>query len=222
MIELDTLQFLRELKKNNRKEWFEKNRTRYEHAKKNFIEFASELIYGVSKFDPAILKSQLDPKKSISRINRDIRFSKDKSPYKTNLFLIISAKGKNAHSAAYYFHLEPDSSFLGGGVYMPEPNELFKIRNQIHKKFGAWEKILKNKELQATYLEGILSPETLSRIPKGFLDTSPAREYLKKKGFYVKTEMSDKQLSDSKVTSKILEKYKVVRPLIDFLNEAIA
>jgi uncharacterized protein (TIGR02453 family) len=121
MLALSTLKFLSDLKKNNNKAWFDKNRKRYDDAKHDFSDFIQEVIDLHAKNDPAIKK--ITAKDCLFRINRDIRFSKDKSPYKTNLGASINSGGRSAWtSAGYYFHLEPGSSFTGGGLYAPPPD----------------------------------------------------------------------------------------------------
>ncbi len=119
MIQQSTLKFLAALKENNNKEWFDENRKAYELAKNDFLEFTNQLINGISKFDDAIFKANLEPKKCISRLNRDVRFSNDKSPYKTNFFAMINQGGKKSNLVCYYMQLQPGNSFIGGGVYMP-------------------------------------------------------------------------------------------------------
>ena len=124
MVQQTTVQFLRNLKKNNRKEWFDANRSKYEAAKRDIENLSAEIIKRLSRFDETI--AHLHPKDCMFRINRDVRFSKDKSPYKTNMGVYFSKGGKKGNNAGYYFHLEPGGSFVAGGMWMPMLPDLKK------------------------------------------------------------------------------------------------
>ncbi|NIJ54729.1 DUF2461 domain-containing protein [Dyadobacter arcticus] len=220
MIQAATLKFLEDLKKNNVKEWFDDNRKAYELARANFLDFSQKLIDGISAFDQDIAVANLVAKNCMSRINRDIRFSKDKSPYKTNFFLIVNAGGKKGNHAGYYFQLEPGASFVGGGAYMPMPEDLQKFRQEIEYNFTEWQKLVSAGPFLKTYANGIQSPETLSRAPKGFEENSPAIEYLKMKGYYAVTNLSDQALVSEKSLADITSSLETVQPLVAFLNHA--
>jgi uncharacterized protein (TIGR02453 family) len=221
MIQATTLQFLRELKENNHKEWFDDNRKAYESAKKDFLNFTQELIDGLGKFDQSIAEANLEAKNCILRLNRDVRFSKDKSPYKTNFFAMISRGGRKSNYACYYLQLQPENTFVGGGVYMPMPPELQKFRQEIDYNFEEWQGILKNSSFQKTFPNGVQSPETLSRPPKGFEENNPAIEYLKMKGFYTWKSLSDNEIQAQNAIESILKNLEVVMPMIDFLNRSL-
>ena len=125
MINQNTLDFLKKLEKNNNKEWFHSHKAEYQEARGNFLEVTQRLINEIGQFDEEIKYSELESKKCVMRINRDIRFSKDKSPYKTNFFAFINPGGKKNPTAGYYFSLKPGGeSFIGGGVYMMEKNAI--------------------------------------------------------------------------------------------------
>jgi uncharacterized protein (TIGR02453 family) len=130
MINPQTLDFLKELIKNNNREWFQANKTAYDKARENVIEFATELIGLLHKIDPGIDEA-LDPKKSVMRIYRDIRFSKNKTPYKNNFGISIPTSGLKNGGVEYYLHLTPGASFIAGGYWMPENEHLKKIRQEI-------------------------------------------------------------------------------------------
>lgn len=134
MLQPATLNFLKSLKKNNSKEWFDKNRKAYETAKGDFAGFVQEVINQFSKKEPAV--SGMLAKNCMFRINRDVRFSKDKSPYKTNMGAYINPGGKKSILGGYYFHCEPGQAFMGGGLWMPMPPELSKIRQEIDYNFA--------------------------------------------------------------------------------------
>jgi uncharacterized protein (TIGR02453 family) len=221
MIQASTLKFLKDLKKNNVKEWFDDNRTAYENAKNDFLTFTQELINGVAKFDNNILQANLDPKKCITRLNRDVRFSNDKSPYKTNFFAMINQGGKKSNLACYYLQLQPDNSFTGGGVYMPMPPDLQKFRQEIGYNFKEWKAIVENKSFKKVFAKGIQSPDTLSRPPKGFEETNPAIEYLKMKGFFTMNQLTDELLQSKTCIKTIVQNFETAKPVIDFLNRAL-
>ncbi len=124
MIQPSTLKFLKELKKNNHKEWFDANRKKYEEAKADFTASVQHIIHEFCKTDTTL--SSLNAKDCLFRINRDVRFAKDKSPYKTNLAASINAGGKKSTKAGYYIHIEPGQNFVGGGIWQPMPDDLKK------------------------------------------------------------------------------------------------
>lgn len=131
MIHNATFKFLRDLKSNNSKEWMDEHRGRYQSAKDNILEVTKLLISNVSKFEGEVSELHLEPKKCITRLNRDLRFSKDKTPYKTDYYIVLNKNGKNSPYAFYYLHIEPSNCFVGGGLYNPQSKELKKIREAI-------------------------------------------------------------------------------------------
>ncbi|HAA16637.1 MAG TPA: TIGR02453 family protein, partial [Cytophagales bacterium] len=167
MIQESTLHFLTDLQENNHKEWFDANRKRYDAAKKNFLAVTTELLEGLAKQDEAIAQADLDPKKTLTRINRDIRFSKDKTPYNAHFFTTLSAGGKKSPMAGYYLRVSPDESFHGGGVYMPDNAVLGKIRQEIDYHVEEWKAIVEGPEL-TTHYGALQTNGALSRPPKGY------------------------------------------------------
>lgn len=218
MLQQSTIKFLKELKKNNDKSWFDNNRKSYDAAKTDFIAFVDALIKDMSKFDPSL--SELKAKDCIFRINRDVRFSKDKSPYKTNMGASINKGGKKVSDAGYYCHVEPGQSFIAGGCYMPEPEDLNNIRQEIDYNFDEWNKIINNKTFKKHFTKGIESPDTLVRPPKGYDENNPAIQFIKMKGFIVSCPISDAALTDPKKLKEIIKTFEAIKPLIDFLNKA--
>lgn len=221
MIKKTSLDFLKELKKNNAKEWFDPNRAAYDDAKKDFLELIQQLIDGISEFDKGVADAHLDPKKCMMRINRDVRFSKNKNPYKTNFFAFINEGGKKSNQAGYYFQLQPGSSFAGGGVYMPANPDLNKFRQEIDYNFGEWKGIVEGGPFRKVFSTGLETPASLVRTPKGFADDSPALEYLKMKGYYTKNGFSDAELRSPDLVAAALESYRAVRPMVAFFNRAL-
>lgn len=210
------LSFLSQLAKNNNKEWFDAHKKEYETLRKEWISFVGESITAVSAFDPAI--ASLDPKKCIFRINRDIRFSSDKSPYKNNFGMSLNPGGKNEDFCGYYLHIQPGNCFIAGGAYMPAPERLAAIRQEIDYNFPAFQKIVTSKPFTARF--GALSGEKLVRPPKGYDAENPAVAFLKHKGFIVEHKVSDKEICDPAFMKMFIQSAQTMKPLLDFLNEA--
>jgi uncharacterized protein (TIGR02453 family) len=218
MLSNDTLKFLKELKKNNNKPWFEANRKRYESAQADIKQFVAAWIQAFGSKDPSI--AQLDPKKCIFRIHRDVRFSANKSPYKDNLGAYLNKGGKGSNDAGYYLHIEPGNCFFGAGNYMPFPEQLQKIRQEIDYNFSDFCKIIRAKKFKANF--GDLSQENkLKRPPKGYDETNEAVEYLKLKGFTVFKKLDDDFLLSKDMVKQITELCAAAKPFIDFLNTAV-
>jgi uncharacterized protein (TIGR02453 family) len=218
MIQKTTLQFLNELKKNNNREWFETNRKRYEASKENILGVAADLIKVVGTYDKSI--AELEPKQCIFRINRDVRFSKNKAPYKNNMSLVISNGGKKAESAAFYIHIEPGQAFIGCGFWAPEVKKLAAIRQEVDYNFKDFKKIISAKKFTDVFTEGLSTEATLQRPPKGYDAENPAIEFIKLKSFVTTTQLTDADLMDKNFVKKISDIYKVAKPFIDFLNTA--
>ena len=221
MLQTSTLRFLKQLAENNNKEWLDANRKKYDTAKANYIESIQKIINEFSKTDATL--SAVEAKKCLFRINRDIRFSKDKSPYKTNFGASINAGGKISFNAGYYLHIQPGNSFVGGGVYHPEPDVLKKIRQEVDYNFDEFTKIINNKKFKAVYTKGLSKDGemSLSRPPKGYDENNPAIEFLKLKSFIAMTALTDEQITDKKFVSTIVKAFEALYPLIVFLNKAL-
>ena len=153
MLETSTIQFLKQLEKNNNKEWFDANRKKYETAKAEFAIFVQQVIDEFSKTDTTL--ASLKAKDCLFRINRDVRFAKDKSPYKTNIGAYFNAGGKKSMTAGYYLHIQPGKSFIGGGMYQPEAAALKKVRQEIDYNFDELKKIVGNKKFSTVYASGV-------------------------------------------------------------------
>jgi uncharacterized protein (TIGR02453 family) len=221
MIQKSTLDFLRELKKHNDKSWFDANRKRYETAKEDFTVFLQDIIDTHAKKDEGL--TGLQAKSCLFRINRDIRFSKDKSPYKTNFGASVNRGGKKSVLAGYYFHLEPGEAFVGGGVWMPQPPELAKVRQEIDYGFDDFKKIVASKKFKTVYGEMYKGDDMmLSRVPKGYEPDNPAAEYLKMKSYIAMRPVTDKELLSKDLKKITLEAFAALQPLMGFLNTALA
>lgn len=220
MLQTATLQFLKDLKKNNNKAWFDANRPRYEAAKNDVLYFVQSAIDSFSKKDKSL--EGLIAKNCLFRINRDVRFSKDKSPYKTNFGASINAAGKKSSRAGYYIHIEPGNIFVGGGLYQPLPEELGKVRQEIDYNYPAFKKILQQKKFKELYGDLDKSAEfSLTRIPKGYEAGHPAAEYLKLKSFIAMIELPDKELTDKTAVKKTVSAFDTLQPLIEFINRSL-
>lgn len=219
-ISKETLTFLQGLEDNNNRDWLQANKKEFEKAKADFAEFVGELIVGISKFDPDV--SGLAPDACIFRIYRDIRFSKDKSPYKTNFGAYISPGGRKTNSPGYYIHIQPGGqSFLAGGKHMPEPKELLAMRQAIANDTAGFLKTINSKSFKELY--GEMDGEKLKTPPKGFAKDHPAVELLKLKSYTFSHPLKkDKVLTEADFTKYVVNTFKEMKPFIDFLREALA
>ena len=222
MISENTLAFLRELKANNERAWFMEHKGEYQHAYGEMLGTVIQLLVAISAFDQDIVASHLDPKSCIMRINRDIRFSKEKSPYKTNFFAFINKGGRKSPWGGYYIHLEPDATFAGGGIYMPEPVVLEQTRREIDGHFEEWQSIVMVREFAAQFPEGVLPSGKLQRPPKGYESTNPAIEYLKFKGYYTQRFFADSEVTAPGFVEEVAKSFLAVNPLVQFLNRAVS
>lgn len=218
MVDKNTLSFLKDLSKNNSKEWFDANRKRYEAERKKFVEFTNSLIQSIASFDPSI--SGIEAKNAIFRINRDIRFSADKSPYKTNFGASISKGGKKSGYSGYYIHIQPGQIFAGGGVYAPSPEVLKAVRDEIYFNLDSFEKILQTKTFKAQF-DGLDDIDKLKTAPKGYEKDHPSIPYLMHKHFVVSRSFSDSELTSPDFLKNLVNLFKAQKPFIDFMNQAI-
>jgi uncharacterized protein (TIGR02453 family) len=217
MIQQSTLKFLSALKKNNNRDWFLVNKKEYDAAKEDFIDYVQKLIAGISTFDKKV--SGLEAKNCVFRINRDVRFSHDKSPYKSNMGANMSPGGKKSPSAGYYFHVQPGGSFIAGGMWQPEPDKLKALREDILYDPDDFKKIIGSKEFKKHY--GKLSDEDkLKTAPKGFDKEHPDIELVKYKSYIVVKNLSDKEVLDKNLLKNTLEAYKALKSLNDYLNKS--
>ncbi|MEJ0104796.1 MAG: DUF2461 domain-containing protein [Bacteroidota bacterium] len=220
MILPSTLKFLKDLKKNNNKPWFEAHRKEYEAAKKDFEQLIQSVIDKLGKKDKTI--SHLKAKDCMFRINRDVRFSKDKSPYKSNMGAYINRGGKKSLYGGYYFHCEPGHAFVGGGIWMPMPPELSKVRQEIDYNFTELKKIISSKKFKAVYNDLSRDPEyVLSRVPKGYEADNPAAEYLKLKSVVATAKVSDAELNSKDLVKTITTAFEALQPLLEFVNHSL-
>ncbi len=216
VIERATFRFLTELKSHNNREWFQANKPKYEQAKANIAEFVAGLISQISRFDDSI--AWLQPKDCLLRINRDIRFSKDKTPYKLSFGAHLLAGGRKAEhqSAGYYLHLQPGNSFLAGGAHSPPSAWMSNIRKSIDQRGDKLEAIVKSKPFK--YYFGELEGDKLKTAPRDYPKDHPRIERLKMKSFLAVHRLPDKQVLDKGFLGHSAKVYRALYPLTEFLN----
>lgn len=210
--------FLKAIAKNNNRQWFEKNKPKYLEAKTLFDDFVEALHKELLKFDESL--AGLNPRKLSFRIYRDVRFSKDKRPYKVNMGAGLSAHGKMEQEPGYYIHIEPGKSFMAGGFYMPNPENLAKIRQEIDYNTKDFLKILNNKKFKK-YFVGLDDFDKLKTAPKGYPKEHAHIDLLKNKSFIVTHYFTDKEVLDKKFVKTSAEVAKAIKPLNDFLLNAL-
>ena len=214
-IQKQTIQFLKELKKHNDREWFHANKEKYECAKENFYAFIDALLKELAKFEPSV--AELSAKDCTFRINRDIRFSKDKSPYKTNFGALLTGK-QNLHKAAYYLHLAPEEVFFGGGCYRPEPKTLKAIRQEIVYNADEFLSIIQAKNFKQYF---VLDNEMLSKVPQGYDKDHPMAAYLKAKDMLALHNVAPEDIYSENFLPYCVKAFKALQPFNQFLNKAI-
>ena len=220
MITKEALQFLEDLIANNNTEWMHANKKRYDNYKKDYHNFIGSILAEMKPLDKAL--EPLEVKNCTFRINRDIRFSKDKSPYKTNMGVWFTQNKFRKNSPGYYIHYEKGNSFIAGGVWCPEPNELKQIRKEIAFFYEDLEAIVNNKKFKSEY--GSLSRDennTLKKAPKDFDPNHPAIDYLKLKSFTASTKIEDTLFTDNDFSKIVAQKLIALKPMNDFLNRAL-
>jgi uncharacterized protein (TIGR02453 family) len=212
-----TLDFLLALQKHNNKAWFEAHRAGYQEARLRFEEYVDAFI---DEFRPMEDFANLSAKACFFRINRDVRFSKDKSPYKSNMGAPVALGGKHSIRAPYYIHLEPpDKSFLAGGVYAPTPEQLAAIREAIDRDPEPLKAAINHRAFKKYF--GTLSGEKLKTPPRGYAADHPEIELLKFKQFITIHPLSDKDVLAPRLLSHTVEVFAVLKPLLDWLNQSL-
>jgi uncharacterized protein (TIGR02453 family) len=214
------LKFLKVLSKNNNREWFERNKPKYLGIKNDFEDFLAAFLKELIGFDERL--ANLNPKKVAFRIYRDIRFSKDKSPYKNNMGAGFSPNSKMDQEAGYYIHIQPgDKSFLAGGFYVPDAANLAKIRQEIDYNADRLLKILQDKKFKKLF-PALGDFDKLKTSPKGYSADHPHIDLLRHRSFIVSHPFTDKEVVDKKFLKNVTEVAKTLKPLNDFLAEATA
>ncbi|TGL49745.1 DUF2461 domain-containing protein [Leptospira kemamanensis] len=211
--------FLSELKWNNNRVWFSENKQRFDGLQKELVLYTANLLSEIELFDESV--RGIDPKSCIFRIYKDVRFSKDKSPYKTHFGIFMRAGGKKINGTGYYLHIEPDVSFLGGGCYQPDSKSLYRIRAKIVKDSKTFLKLIQEKNFKKEFGETFYG-ETVKTAPRGFAKDHPLIEFLKYKGYAVTKKLNNADVTSKDSTKKIISSYRLLYPLHQFLDKAMS
>jgi uncharacterized protein (TIGR02453 family) len=218
MISKDTFQFLKQLKQNNYKEWFDQNRTAYTTAKKEFETFIDKVILGIAAFDREA--SQTTAKASIFRINRDVRFSNNKDPYKTNIGAFMAKGGRKGINAGYYIHIEPGNCFLAGGIYMPSGPMLKAIREEIYHSIDEFREIVTH-PVFVKHFGNRIGEDPVKSAPRGFPADFPEVEYLKYRSYTVLKNEADTVYQKPSFMDEVITVFHAMEPYNRFLNRAV-
>jgi uncharacterized protein (TIGR02453 family) len=213
------IEFFAKLKKNNNRDWFEKHKQDFESEVK--LPMQSLIVSLQPYFESFAPEYDANPKRSLFRIYRDIRFSKDKTPYKTHAaaHFVLRGKPKGIEGSGYYLHIEPGSVFLGGGIYMPDSNQLKKIRRAIADNSKEFLSIIKDKNFVKTFkgIEG----DKLQRAPVGYEPDHPMAEWLKLKQFFVGVDWKEEKCLKPQFVKDVAKVFELATPFISFLNSAM-
>lgn len=212
------LDYLNLLKENNSREWFHANKDLYNSARRSFEQIVEALIRGVYAFDQNI--GFLESKDCVFRINRDVRFSADKSPYKTNFGTFIAKGGKNGGRAGYYFHLEPGECFVSGGIYMPDSLTLKAIRSEIHYDPEGFMEIIHDPEFKNTFGE-LSATDKLKKGPRDFPADFEYVDLLKYRSYFVMKFYPENEVISPGYIEKAVENFLILQPMVAYLNHAI-
>ena len=209
------LQFLKDLKTNNNREWFNSNKDEYLKQHQNIIAFADSLLELLKEHDNIETPTG---KKSLFRIYRDVRFSKDKSPYKTNWAGGFKRATKHLRGG-YYFHIEADTAFVGGGFWAPNKDDLQRIREDIAADASELRSIINSKSFKDTF--GTLEGEQLKTAPKGFDKEHPDIDLLRYKQFIISKKFSQKEVLSKDFAKMVNDTFKAMRPFFDYMSESV-
>lgn len=216
------LQFLKELSENNNRPWFLHNKPTYDILREEFTELVADIIQRIAKFDERI--EHVDPKKSLFRIYRDVRFSKNKEPYKTQFSAMIAEKKDHKAVPGYYFQINHQGILgMGGGVYMPEPETLNKIRHEVLARPEEVHKLLKNKRFLATY-GGLSEEDRMMRAPKGYLHLPadhPMLDMIKNRHYFSFLEIDLNKHVSKNLAKEVAGNFEDLYPLIEWLRNVL-
>ena len=214
-IKKESIGFLNTLSKNNNRDWFNDHKDLYNKAYDNMVLFADALLIEMNKHDAIETSSG---KKSLYRIYRDVRFSKEKTPYNTHWSGGFKRATKQLRGG-YYFHIKPGNTFVAGGFFGPAVNDLQRIRQDIDLNYSDWKKLLSNKTLVSTF--GKLSGSQLSSAPRGYAKDHPAIDLLRYKQFILKHSFTDKEIYSPDFVYKVNDAFKKMRPYFNYMSEVL-
>lgn len=207
--------FLKDLKKNNNRDWFLKNKNRYEDAQQNTIALIDALLHEMKKHDNI---ENVSGKKTLFRIYRDVRFSKDKSPYK-NYWGGSFKRATKKLRGGYYFQIAPGDSLVAGGFFSPNPADTLRIRTDMDLNYKDWKKLLSDKKFKETF--GNMLGEKVATAPKGFAKENPAIDLLRHKQFYFEHRFSDKEVLSNDFLKVVNQTFKALRPYFDYMSDVL-
>jgi uncharacterized protein (TIGR02453 family) len=212
--------FFRELKENNSRPWFQANKQRYEaQVREPLLGFITDFGLRLAEISPHYIADARKSGGSLFRINRDIRFSKDKSPYKTHAGVQFRHEsGKDVHAPGFYLHLEPGSVFIGGGIWHPDNKTLGRIRDAIVDRPEKWRSIVNDETIKATFT---LSGDSLKRGPKGYDPEHPLIDDLKRKDYVISTSLSESEACQPEFIDQFTEKCRIAAPFMGFLTRTV-
>jgi uncharacterized protein (TIGR02453 family) len=214
-IQKSTLDFLKALSKNNNREWFNERKSTYLKAHENMCEFVDELIHEMNKHDE--LESTTG-RKSLYRIYSDVRFSKDKSPYKAR-FAFGFQRATKYRRGGYYVNINPGNSFMACGFFNPNPEDLKRIREDIDLNYKDWKKLLSIKSIKTNF--GEMIGETVASSPRGYEKNHPAIDLLKHKQFIFRIDFTDKEVLAENFSKTINANFKAIRPFLNYMSEVL-
>ena len=217
MIKKDIFQFLKELKKNNNRDWFNENRDTYKKVRTDFENFIEQVILEILKFDA---DSYTTAKDAVFRINNDLRFSKDKPPYKTNFGAYITGGGRKGITAGYYIHIEPGECFLAGGIYMPSSDVLKAVRTEIFENYDEFESLVSDPEFVKNFGKNFWG-ERLKSAPRGFPPDFKGIDYLKYKHYTIARDVADSLVTGPRYLEETISVFRSMFPFNTFINRAI-
>ncbi len=216
MLQAATMKFLRQLAENNNKPWFDAHREDYDAGRADFERLTDRVKQLMTDSVPELAEQQT--KHCIFRIYRDVRFSKDKTPYKAHFSAYFSKGGRKYEGAGYYLHIEPGKSFAAGGLWMPSSALLKAVRQEIDYNFEAFREIVEDKTFNKLF--GQLAEDKLKTLPKGYDAENPAIEYLKYKSFIAEHSFTDKEVLHQHFATDCHRIFKTMQPLVDFINRS--
>lgn len=220
MISAKTFDFLHDIAEHNTKEWFEANRGAYTDVLANLTDVAESVIIGFDQVNAGFAAANPDPRATISRIHRDMRFAKAGKPrFKSDFFLAFKAAAPSG-IAGYYLHIEPGNVFSGGGAFTPQRPELTRIRDRLASSYEGWLAVVESAAMAEMFPHGLTSPENLKVAPQGYDPGDPAIEYLRMKGYCANRPMTMKRVEEPEALADVVETFSTVRPLVDYLNSA--
>jgi len=220
MLSKDSVQFIDDLKANNNRDWFLYNKKRYEVFKKDYHLLVGNFLDAMKPLDPSL--EMLEVKNCTFRINRDIRFSKDKSPYKDHIGVWLSSGAKGKNRSGYYIHIAKGASFIAGGFYCPEAGDLKKVRKEIGYFHEDLEEIIGDKSFKKEFGDFDRDEKNvLKNPPRGYEKDHPAIEFLKLKSFETSQKFNIEEVTKKDFVEKMSKKLIVLKPLNDFINRAL-